>query len=285
MTTPVTTTPVTTTPVMTKTEIAKMEEELAALLLASETNSDSAALGKIGAYAVSAVHAGIAGNRAACEVFAKAHFAAVDAKSGRVTAASRVSEWTRAMEFGNEFEAVKIYTATTTQELRTAGVSCHIANTANGILAVFSRHKKENLPAPTPADIAAKIAARIVKAGEATAKAAAAKVKFEALTKPQQLAKKVADADRVYMLQGILESLTADGWQGVTEIHKLVPKLIAPVAPVAPVAQVAQVAQVAPVAVVTPAAVGDADLAGIMETRMDAKFDALAAMLVEQLSK
>jgi len=227
-----------------------MEKDLAARLLANATSKNEAALGQLGAYAEAAIAAGIAGHKEQCDFFAKAHFAA-DVRQ------SRVSEWTRAMEFGHDFKAVETLTMQMVDQVREAGVNCHIHNTANSVLTMFAKSKKENTPAPNAAAMDVKIAARLKSAGLSAAKKLTDAATFDAMTKPAQLASKVKADEILDTINGLLEVLAANKWTGIAAVQSAMDGIAKPVV-------------VAPVAAPTPATpapeAGTADLAAQMAT-------------------
>lgn len=260
--------------IMSQTAITRMEKNLNALLAESKVNQAASALGQLGAYSAAAVEAGITGNREKCDCFAKAHFDAEGIRLGKPVAQPRISEWTRAMEFGDKFKTVETLTMHMVEALRQREIKCHIHNTANSVFTLYAKSKKENTPEPTIKDMDSKIAARVTSHGVNKAKRDKKDAEFALLDTPAQLASKIDSDKRIDTIKGILEAMHAEGYAGtepliagLANLIKVEPETVAPETP----------------APETPA--GDADLASIMEARMDSKFDALAALLVDKLGK
>jgi len=261
---------------LSKTAIARMEKNLAGLLAEVANSNDASDFGKIGAYAQVAIDEKIAGDKDKCEFFGKQHFDAVNAKREKPLAESRKSEWVRAMVFAGEIDTIKAYTMSMVHQVRDAGEKCHIHNTANSILGMYRKNKKDGLPAPTQKDIDAKVAKRL----ESSAKKRAAKTveqkAHDALTDSEKLVAKIAVGKELEAIAGLLERMAKAGCTGTAAVLVALDGVAKPVV-------------VAPVAAPTPATpapeAGTADLAAQMAT-MQANFadqmNAMAALVAAQ---
>lgn len=253
---------------MSKTAIARMEKDLTALLAANNEKKEVVELGQLGAFAEAAVNAGIAGNKGKCDSFAAAHFAGTGTKD------NRISEWTKAMEFGDHFAEVKVLTMQMVNAVRAhdgGKATCHIHNTATSVLTMFGKSKKDGTANPDAAAMNVKIADRISKY-DANKKKADEKTAANALLSTnRQLVTGIKDVDVVKAIAGLLERLQ-DG-----NAHNNVEAAITAVQAIAP--KVVEVVKPEP-EVVAPIA-GEADLAGQLAT-MQAAISSMAAMMVNK---